>query len=340
MNAEALGVEAFLARMEGSPCFDVRTPDEHEGGRIPGSVNLPLFTNEQRAAVGKCYKEHGPKTAVKLGLEYVGPRMRHLVEAAEKRAPGGRVLVHCWRGGMRSGAVSWLLSFYGFETAVLRGGYKAFRRWVLDRFEEEREIRILGGMTGSGKTPLLHRMAARGAKIVDLEGLARHRGSAFGALGLADQPTQENFENLLAMALAAIPPQIPLWLEDESRQVGRCVIPKALWDRMRRAPLTLLRRSRQERISQILSEYGAFPAEKLCAAIGNLERRLGTVRMKQACALVRGGETAKAVDILLDYYDPAYAWSIRTPPHPGGQNGQAITDATEEQILGAIRPPD
>lgn len=334
MNAPSLGVEDFLARMAQAPCFDVRTPDEFAGGQIPGSLNLPLFTNEQRAAVGKCYKEHGPRTALKLGLDYVGPRMRELVEKTEKRAPGGEVLLHCWRGGMRSGAVAWLLSFYGFKAAVLQGGYKAFRRWALSRFDEKRSLRILGGKTGSGKTLLLGRMADLGASVVDLEGLARHRGSAFGAIGLAPQPTQENFENALALALSAIPPATPLWLEDESRSVGRCVIPKALWDQMLAAPLTLLERSRSQRLTNILAEYGRFPAPELCASIKNLERRLGAVRTREACELVTAGETAKAIQLLLDYYDPAYEWSRRPGVQAQGVPSRRIAEATEREILG------
>ncbi|MGB3547800.1 MAG: rhodanese-like domain-containing protein, partial [Saprospiraceae bacterium] len=169
--------------------LDVRSPGEYAEGHIVGARSLPLFSDEERAEVGTAYKQEGPAPAFLLGLERSGPKLRAYVERALELAPGRRVTVHCWRGGQRSASMGWLLERAGFDVAILPGGYKAYRteaRAWLGSFPHH--LRLLCGPTGSGKTAVLHALRAQGAAILDLEGMARHRGSSFGAIGQEPQP--------------------------------------------------------------------------------------------------------------------------------------------------------
>ncbi len=298
------------------PVLDVRAPIEFAQGHVPGALSLPLFSDEERARIGTTYKQVSQNRAVHLGLEFFGPKMSALVKQAEKLAPGREVRLHCWRGGMRSGAVMWLLELAGFRVHLLDHGYKEYRRAVLASFAEPRAWRVLGGLTGSGKTDVLHALAAAPHQqpVVDLEGLAHHKGSAFGAIGQPAQPTQEQFENNLAAALAAWPATTPVWVEDESRQVGRVTIPPALFAQLRAAPRWLLEVPRAARVAKLAAEYGAEDPAELAAAIGRLAKRLGGLATQQALDAVTAGDFALMVELVLDYYDKTYAYGMAQRP--------------------------
>jgi tRNA 2-selenouridine synthase len=178
------------------PMLDVRSPGEFARGHIPGAQNIPLFDNEGRAEVGTIYKQKGKQPAILRGLELVGPNMATMAERGRLTAIDNTVFVHCWRGGMRSGSVAWLLESYGVKVFTLKGGYKAFRRYMQQQFEAPKNLLVLGGRTGSQKTTWLHALQGDGEQVIDLEGLACHKGSSFGMLGEHPQPTQEQFENL------------------------------------------------------------------------------------------------------------------------------------------------
>ena len=242
MPIQKLTIEEFLALAQQHPVLDVRSSGEYTHAHIPGAHNLPLFNDEERKAVGTAYKQQSRETAIKIGLDFFGVKMKAMVEEAEKIVGGWQltvgkeqkkvsstqlavgkghiangnklpaseqrqlrtancVLLHCWRGGMRSAGVAWLLDLYGFKVYTLVGGYKAYRKWVLAQFEKEYNFNIIGGYTGSGKTLLLHELVKEKQTVVDLEALACHKGSAFGAFGEKEQPGQEMFENLLAQRL-------------------------------------------------------------------------------------------------------------------------------------------
>ncbi|MEY2794218.1 MAG: hypothetical protein RJA76_2210, partial [Bacteroidota bacterium] len=179
------------------PILDVRSPGEFKRAHIPNALSLPLFTDEEREKVGICYKHQGKEKAVELGLEFVGPKLVNFVKYAKKVAFEGEILVHCWRGGMRSASMAWLLETAGLKVFLLEGGYKSYRNFVLKIQSEPLPLRVLGGKTGSGKTELLREMKNAGFQVIDLEDLAKHRGSAFGHFGLEEQPSSEHFENLL-----------------------------------------------------------------------------------------------------------------------------------------------
>ncbi len=198
---ETCSIEIQQLRELKGPLVDVRSPGEFEKGHWPGAINVPLFNDEERAAVGTAYKQQGRTPAIHLGLELTGPKLSSLARQLESLRDQGDPRIYCWRGGMRSASVAWLAQQIDLKPRLLQGGYKSYRRWAQSRFEQAWPLRVMGGRTGTGKTDLLLAMAARGAAVVDLEGLANHRGSSFGGLGLPDQPSTEHYENQLAEAL-------------------------------------------------------------------------------------------------------------------------------------------
>jgi len=305
------------------PLLDVRAPIEFAQGHVPGALNLPLFTDDERARIGTAYKQVSQERAVHLGLEYFGPKMSAMVKAAQKLAPGKEVRLHCWRGGMRSGAVQWLLELAGFKVHLLDHGYKEYRRAVLASFAAPRQWRVLAGLTGSGKTDVLRALAAapHHQPVLDLEGLAHHKGSAFGAIGQPPQPTQEQFENNLAAALAHLPADAPVWVEDESRQIGRLTIPTPMFEQLCIAPRWVLDVPRAARIAKLAAEYGAEDPVELAAAITRLSKRLGGLATQQALEAIATGNFERMVELVLDYYDKTYSYGLA---HRSGEAPQIV----------------
>jgi tRNA 2-selenouridine synthase len=298
-------VDAFLS--QAGPVVDVRSPQEFAQGHIPGAHNLPLFSDEERAQVGTCYKQAGRRAAVQLGLELVGPKLASLALSLSELIDGEAPLrLHCWRGGMRSGSVAWLAATLDLPVVLLEGGYKAYRRWVLATFEQPWPLLVLGGRTGTGKTDLLLALQEQGAAVVDLEGLAHHRGSSFGGLGLPEQPSTEHYENRLAMALNALQGRRPIWLEAESAQVGRCRIPNGLWRQMGEAPAVEILRPLPERVEQLVAVYGSQGQAPLREATERIARRLGPQRTAAALEAIDRSDWAGACLQMLDYYDRCY----------------------------------
>jgi tRNA 2-selenouridine synthase len=291
--------------------LDVRSPAEYEQGHIPGAISFPLFSNEERAIVGTCYKQQGREQAIELGFEIAGPKFSQFVRRAKDLAADRQVRIHCWRGGMRSEAVAWVLGMAGLQVSVLEGGYKAFRRWVLASFEISKPILILGGMTGTGKTDILKEMAIQGAQVLDLEALASHRGSSYGSLGLPPQPSNEQFENLVAMQWTAFDPAKPVWIEAESKRIGTCRIPQLLFQQMDRSPVLEVNRSRTERLEALVEVYGTADRNELMTATERIRKRLGGLRTQQAIELLQQGQLADAFDIILDYYDKTYTYDLQ-----------------------------
>lgn len=290
--------------------LDVRTPSEFEGGHIPGAQNLPLFTNEERAVVGTIYKQQSPELAFTKGLEFAGARMPWYVDEAKRLAPDRKIFIHCWRGGQRSGSLAWLLGFAGFEVDVLEGGYKAYRNFILNEFATM-PIRpvVLGGPTGSGKTEILGYLRQAGEQVIDLEALAHHKGSSFGAIGESPQPTVEQFENDLYLGFSRMDPTRRVWVENESRSIGRIFLPEGLWMRFQRSPLVKLDVPLQERVQYLVGVYGAFPREALEDAFCRIERRLGGQHLTAALEALQRDDFAAASEIALRYYDKSYSFA-------------------------------
>ncbi|MFT4759299.1 MAG: tRNA 2-selenouridine synthase [Paraglaciecola sp.] len=287
--------------------LDVRTPAEFAKGHIPNALNFPLFSDEERKIVGTIYKQQSAEEALLKGLEFVGPKMSGFVTDSEKLALGKKMLIHCWRGGKRSESLSWLLNLAGKEVSTLSGGYKSYRNFaVQDFFEKQLKIKILSGKTGCGKTEILHTLREQGHQIIDLEGLANHKGSAFGALGEEQQPTTEQFENNLYEVFRHINPERTVWVENENRLVGRVFIPEGFWKQMKAAPLINLERPVSERVNIIMRHYGDFSTEGLKNAFGNIKKRLGGQNYKAALLALEEKDLEAAIKIALYYYDKAY----------------------------------
>ena len=313
----ALAIDDFL--QSPGPILDVRSPGEYAQGHLPGALSFPLFSDDERAKVGICYKHAGRDAAVELGFDLAGGKFGDFIRTARDLAPDHRVRLHCWRGGMRSGAVAWVLTLGGFEVTTLTGGYKSFRRWGQRIFAEPRwsqtdphgpALMVLGGMTGTGKTHILHALAAQGESVVDLEAHANHRGSSYGGLDMPPQPSTEQFENLIATDLAAHPRDCPVWLEAESRRIGTCRLPEALFLHMDAAPTVEIVRPLEERLSILVEMYGTTDREALVVATERIRKRLGGQRTQAAIALLKTGDLRAAFTILLDYYDRAYRYDL------------------------------
>lgn len=307
---ERINIEAFLEKTGSIPVIDVRTPAEFEQGHIPGAINIPLFSNEERAVVGTSYKKQGKEIAILQGLEFIGPKLKKTARDALKIAKDKKLLVHCWRGGMRSESMAWLFSTVGIHSYILEGGYKAFRRFGKQQLKEKGNILVLGGMTGSGKTELLHLLKEHGEQVIDLEGLAHHKGSAFGALGETPQPTTEQFENELIMQWLALNPLKPIWLEDESKSVGSDFIPDELFLRMRKAPVIFLDIPKKERIRRLVIDYANFDKNMLIFSVEKIQKRLGGQHAKTAIEAIKMDDYSKAIDVVLTYYDKTYQYGL------------------------------
>jgi tRNA 2-selenouridine synthase len=309
---KALSPTDFLQKTKTIPIIDVRSPAEFEKAHITGAINIPLFENEERAKVGTRYKQVGKDSAVLLGLEIVGPKLADFVKKAKKLAPEKQVLVHCWRGGMRSGSFAWLLETAGFEVNTMIGGYKAYRNLVLDYFEKPFNLIVLGGKTGSAKTETLKELERLGEQIIDLEGIANHKGSAFGAIGQNPQPSSEMFENLLYEKFQTLDLTKPIWIEDESKNVGTCNIPLALWNQMRAAKVLFLDIKPEARIPFLVEKYAqaGFDAE-LQDSLNRIQKRLGGQQFKEASTALANKNYADVARITLEYYDKWYLMGLQ-----------------------------
>lgn len=307
MPVETVDIHEFNRLRRELPVADVRSPAEFSRAHVPGALSLPLFTNEQRAEVGTLYTQHSRERALERGLELVGPRLLYFYKRALTIAPGRELLMYCWRGGMRSSSMASFLGPLGFKIYVLENGYKAYRQHVIETFKKNYNLVVLGGMTGSGKTETLLEMKKLGAAVIDLEGLANHRGSAFGALGR--QPETEHFENLLSEELNHFTDSESvqaIWVEDESRLIGRVYLPPDFRAQMQNAPLLCAQIPVKKRIRFLLDTYDFSDKEQLLNSLQKIHKRLGGLRYKAAVSAVKEERFATAIEQVLDYYDRAY----------------------------------
>jgi tRNA 2-selenouridine synthase len=302
------------------PLLDVRSPGEFEHGHIPGAVSFPLFSDEERAEVGTVYKQVSKESAVELGLRFVGPKMEQFVLNAKQIAPEKKVLVHCWRGGQRSASMAWLLKTAGFEAEVVPGGYKSYRQMVQDGLQNTPlKLLVLGGQTGSGKTKILHKMAEYGEQVIDLEGLANHKGSAFGAIGERPQPSVEQFENDLFSKILSLDLSKRVWLENESHSIGRVFIPEGFWAKLRNAPLVNIQIPLEARINNLLEDYVLEHKQDLVNSFQKIDKKLGGLEFKKALEALENNDFATAAKIALVYYDKTYQYGLENNSAPSIQ---------------------
>ena len=290
------------------PIIDVRSPAEYEQGHITGAINIPLFSNEERAVVGTLYKKAGKEAAIFKGLDVVGVKMSGFVKKLTSALHGKprKAIVYCWRGGMRSASMAWLFDTTGFETFQIEGGYKACRAYIREKSGTGSPMIVLGGMTGSGKTEILHELQKKGQQIIDLECLAHNKGSVFGYLGQSPQPSNEQFENDLFAKWLKLDSNKPVWVEDESRSIGAVGQPAPFFDRMKSAPLLLLDVPAEVRVGRLVKEYAGFDNQLLLDALAKISQPMGGAGVAEAKTKIMEDDYTPAIRIVLAYYDKTY----------------------------------
>lgn len=304
---QIITTDFYFQNLNHLPIIDVRSPGEFAKGHILDAHNIDLLTNEERAIVGTAYKKESKDKAVELGYEFVKPKLQDFITKSVAITPEKEVVVHCWRGGMRSNAFANHLIDNGFKKVyVIEKGYKAFRNYVLESFDKPYNLKVLGGYTGTGKTEILHALVKKGQQVIDLEGLANHRGSAFGGIDLPPQPTTEQFENNLFSLLHDLDPNLPIWIEDESKMIGNISIPHRFYIGMCNMPVYFLEVPLHKRIDHLVEIYADLSQDKLADAISRITKRLGNDKAKFALDDLQKKNYAKVVEIMLSYYDKSY----------------------------------
>ena len=313
-----IGIGDVLSDLNHWQIIDVRAPGEFLAGHIPDAVNIPLFSDEERAKVGTLYKQVSPEAAMKQGLSFAGAKMNQILEQASllPKDSNKTNLIHCWRGGKRSEAIHWLLTFSGISASRLEGGYKSFRNSAHAFFNDVPfQLNILGGYTGSGKTEILQEMSKKGHQVIDLESLAHHKGSAFGSIGEEDQPTNEQFENDLYTTFLSFDVSRPIWLENESKSIGRVHLPDGLWGKMKESRLYNIEVGKETRLDRALKYY-SDPAsiEMLIHSFEKIHKRLGGLEYQRAIKALHEGDLRTAASIALVYYDKSYNFQLQGWP--------------------------
>ena len=328
----------FWQASRGALLLDVRSPSEFQQGHIPGAVNLPLFDDDQRAEVGTIYKNSGKDDAVLRGLAIVGPKMADLAKSVRKMvvAKKDQVYLHCWRGGMRSRSMHWLLETAGLQPKILAGGYKAFRAMAHDSFSQPWPLKVISGLTGAGKTRVLNLLAEHGEYVIDLEGLANHRGSAFGAIGQKPAPTTEQFENLLFSELDrykdASKDASRIWVEDEGNRIGTVVVPPPFVKQLKNSTAVFLDLTPEARVANLLEDYGDLSPDKLCESVQAIRKRLGFDLAQAAIDAIESGRIKVAIEIVLAYYDRTYMHAAAKSPRPP-MTQFAIDGLSDQQVI-------
>jgi len=305
-----ISLQEFLSLRIDLPVVDVRSPLEFQEGHIQGALNIPLLNNEERVAVGTDYKQKGQAEAIKTGFRLVGPRLVEIVNEATKISSGRELLVHCWRGGMRSNNFCQFVGMAGVKSNALTGGYKAYRQFGLEAFKKPLHLILLTGCTGSGKSEVLRALKEKGAQILDLEKLASHKGSAFGHLMMDSQPTTEQFQNDLFEEILKLDLSKPIWVEDESIAIGKIFLPNDFWQTMMKSPMVKMEVDKKIRVERLTHEYGTADRDEFLQIMGKVTKKLGGQHFNAAKEKLLQGDMASTIEILLTYYDKAYLDSI------------------------------
>jgi tRNA 2-selenouridine synthase len=333
MKSPSLSVENFLSQSRNKLIIDVRAPLEFKKGHIPGAVNIPLFDDLERAEIGTLYKARGKEEAVMRGLEIVSPKLTEFILKTKENTANKEAFVYCFRGGMRSNSFGWLLNTAGLNSQIMTGGYKAYRNHVLKHFERPHLLFLLGGATGSGKTEILKHLK-NDLQILDLEGLAHHKGSAFGGIGQPAQLPQQLFENELYNALQSLDTGRPILTEDESMNIGYNKIPYPFWQQMKNAPILKIMVPFELRVDRLVNEYGKEDVEKLKQSVRNIAQQLGPNNAKDCLQWLDEGKLADVCALTLKYYDKAYAYNHS---HKGEKIIIPIETDTDDAMINATK---
>ncbi|MCG9969724.1 tRNA 2-selenouridine(34) synthase MnmH [Pelotomaculum terephthalicicum JT] len=314
-----IAVEAALA-LDEALLVDVRSENEYLTDTMPGAVNIPLLNNGERAAVGLAYHKYGPEQAVKMGLHLVSPKLGEKLSAVDRMACGRKIAVFCWRGGLRSELMALLFDTAGYQVYRVAGGYKAYRRYVNEYLGQQKiplKAVVLHGLTGVGKTDVLLRLAQLGVPVLDLEGLARHRGSVYGKIGLPPSPSQKAFEGHIVQLLKKACNRGFFVVECESRRVGNLIVPPLVMEFIHHGERVLVYTSLENRVKRIREVYAGGPGSKvieLQKATSSLVKKLGQARVEELNGLLAGNNFDQVISYMLKcHYDPLYNY----PDSPG-----------------------
>jgi tRNA 2-selenouridine synthase len=306
-----IDINTFLNLRSNLPTVDVRSQKEFQEGHILDAINIPLLNNEERIAVGTDYKQKGQLDAIKTGFRLVGPRLPEIINAAEEISKQREILVHCWRGGMRSNNFCQFIGMARIKSHSLQGGYKAYRQLAMESFKKPFQFMVLSGYTGSGKSEVLHTLAKQGEQVIDLESLAHHKGSTFGGLDMPPQPTTEQFQNNLFEAILKLDASKRIWIEDESIAIGKIFLPQPFWQQMNMSPVIEIVVPKETRINRLVKEYGSANKEEFLQAMERITRKLGGQHFNTAKEKLLQDDMPAVMDILLTYYDKAYQISLK-----------------------------
>tara|TARA_Y100001970_G_C14258191_1_gene877206 strand:- start:3104 stop:4144 length:1041 start_codon:yes stop_codon:yes gene_type:complete len=295
--------------------IDVRSPDEFKKGHLPGAINIPLFSNEERRRIGHLYKNRGREQSISLGINLTSKKISYLTDQLilqkniqiSKGIDNPALKFYCSRGGMRSYSMNWLCHKLAINSLILENGYKSYRNSVLEIFREKWNLYLIGGKTGTGKTELIKSLANKNFQTIDLEKLANHRGSVYGGLGQIAQPSTEQFENLFAEKLSEyMGSNRIVFVEAESANIGACRIPFEFFNQMKKAPLIEIQKTDEERIIKLVQIYSSNSKESLKEATLKIRKRLGSERTNKALSFIDKGEWENVCIQVLDYYDRCY----------------------------------
>ena len=318
MHSKRQELEKF--RKFKGPLIDVRSPSEYYKGNLPNSINIPLFDDEERSIIGTIYKKHGREKAVIRGLEFVANNIENIVNNCiealnfyisnnnNSKFENLTIKIYCARGGMRSFSISWLLEKFNLKNITLKGGYKTYRKWTLDSFNKDWQLVVIGGKTGTGKTKLIRLLEDNNYQIIDLEGLASHRGSTFGGLGMKKQPSNEQFENLIAEKLKSYCQNKKVFVEAESANIGKCKIPHEFFRQMKNAERIEIIKSESNRLDELIKTYSIYKEQELIEAVMRIKKRLGPQRTKVALDSIKNKDWKSVCKAVLEYYDKCYEY--------------------------------
>ena len=340
MNFKSNDLKEF--RKTNGLLIDVRSPDEYYKGHMPNSINIPIFDNAERSFIGKKYKISGREVAVREGFRIIEYKIDELIEKfislyLSKISDKDSFKIYCARGGMRSQSMFWLLEKFNYPCVTLNGGYKTYRNWVLKSFEDKKKIIVIGGKTGTRKTKILNKLKSLNYQILDFESLANHRGSSFGGLGMIEQPTNEQYENLISEDLDKFDKLNFIFVEAESANIGKNRIPHELYNQMKNSKRIEILRDERIRIDELVNTYSNYDKNDLKESVLRISRRLGPQRTKCAIDSIDNEDWENVCKSVLDYYDRCYEHELSNKKDVKILNMESKTDIeTIKEIINTI----